>query len=728
MRADATSKFWPGFFGLLGVTLLAYLPALQAGYIWDDDDYVTHNMTLRSLGGLYRIWFELGAVPQYYPITHTTFWFEYQVWGLWPVGYHLTNILLHAMGAVLVWRVLQRLHLPGSWFAGLLFAVHPVHVESVAWVTERKNVLSGVCYLASAYCLTRFFSRETVGETSPFSSSATTSAGNRDLRWYVLAVGLFLCGLLAKSVVATLPAACLLVLWWQTNRWRWSWVAWMLPLFVLGYLLGTNTASMEQWRVGAIGPEFEWTWSERCLVAGQAVWFYAGKLLIPYPLAFSYGRWPIDTGDWRNWMWPVSAVSLVIVLWCLRRRLGRGPLVAALYFGGTLFPALGFVNVFPMRYAYVADHFQYLASLGPLALAAAGGTIGLPAMVRAVPLRATLGLAWCVVLGGLTFQQARVYRDAETLWRDTLAKAPRAWLALGNLGRILFDRGEVTAATDLFERAYAEAPQAPETSMNLSAAWIATGRYADARTLLVRAISRHPRFAPLFHHLGLVEEAAGRLDAALLAYRRAWELQPESATYLAGYGKGLVLTGNPAQGRPLLEQALARDPASFEASMSLGMAWAIDRDFAKAVEQFQHAVDLRPQDAEAQANLGRARLLAGQPIAGLAHLRQALALNPDLHAARAQLALALATHRDPQVRHGHEALQHALELRSRSTPGDPVALDVLAAAYAELGEYDTAVDLVARAIVICQELGDETFAETLRGRKMLYAARRPYRE
>lgn len=728
MWADGKSKFWPGVLGLLGVTLLAYLPALQAGYIWDDDDYVTHNLTLRSLHGLYRIWFELGAVPQYYPVTHTTFWLEYQLWGLWPVGYHLTNVLLHALGAVLAWQVLQRLHLPGSWFAGLLFAVHPVHVESVVWVTERKNVLSGVCYLAAAYCLTRFFTWEIEGELSICSASPSLSARDRDLRWYVLAAGLFLCGLLAKSVVATLPAACLLVLWWQTNRWRWTWVVWMLPLFMLGYWLGTNTASMEKWRVGAIGPEFEWSWGERCLVAGRAIWFYVGKLLVPYPLSFSYGRWPIDTGDWRAWLWPLSAVALVVVLWCLRQRCGRGPLVAALYFGGTLFPALGFVNVFPMRYAYVADHFQYLASLGPLALAAAGGAMWLPTLVRWAPVRTGLGLVWCVVLAGLTFQQACAYRDAETLWRDTLVKSPRAWLALGNLGRILFDRGEVTAATELFERAYAEAPLAPETSMNLSAAWIAAGRYAEARALLDRALERHPRFAPLSHHLGLVEEAAGRLDAAWLAYRRAWELQPESAIYQAAYGKGLVLSGDLTQGKPLLERALQQNPQSFEARMSLGMAFAIEQDLDRAAAEFQHAVELRPEDAEAWANLGRAQLLAGQPVAGVAHLRRALDLNPDLHAARAQLALTLAAHRDPQVRNGHDALQQARELHSRSTPRDPVALDVLAASYAELGEFETAVELVTQAITICQELGDEQFAAVLRERQMLYADRRPYRE
>ncbi|MEJ2431379.1 MAG: hypothetical protein P8075_21060 [Deltaproteobacteria bacterium] len=316
---------------LLFLTLLAYVPAMQGGFIWDDDSYVTENQTLRSLEGLEKIWVQPNSTPQYYPLVFSSFWLEYKLWGLNPTGYHLVNILLHALSALLLYRLLVYLNVPGAWLAAAVFALHPVHVESVAWVAERKNVLSGFFYFSSAFCLFRFFG-------------------------------------LAGEGASTLPAAMLLVLWWKRGSVKGRELAALAPFFALGLAMGLATAWLEKHHVGAMGSQWDLSLVESFLVAGHALWFYLGKLVWPRELIFNYPRWQVDASIWWQYLYPAGVVLVVVILWLYRKRLGRGPLVGVLFFCGTLFPALGFLDVYPFRYSYVADHFQYLASVGLIVL------------------------------------------------------------------------------------------------------------------------------------------------------------------------------------------------------------------------------------------------------------------------------------------------------------------------------------------------------------------------
>ena len=314
-------------FGLLliAATVFAYQPVWHAGFIWDDDFYVTNNPTLHDLGGLQRIWFEVGAVPQYYPMVHTTFWLEYHLWGLNPVGYHLINVLLHAITAILLWQVLLRLRVRGAWLAAIIFALHPVEVESVAWITERKNVLSAVFYFAAALAYLRFVALEEPG-------------GPNRLRWYwyLGALVLFMAALLSKTMTCSLPAALLLVSWWKKGRVQRGEILPLLPFFVVGVGLGLMTAWIEKYHVGAQGAAWSLTFADRCLIAGRALWFYAGKLVWPAHLTFIYPRWKIEPEMWWQWLFPVAAVVVVAGLWLARRRIGKGPLVAVLFFAARL--------------------------------------------------------------------------------------------------------------------------------------------------------------------------------------------------------------------------------------------------------------------------------------------------------------------------------------------------------------------------------------------------------
>ncbi|MEX2115115.1 MAG: hypothetical protein WD845_18115 [Pirellulales bacterium] len=402
---------------LVAITANAYAPVFRCGYIWDDDSYVTRNDTLHSADGLRRIWFEVGATPQYYPLVFTSFWIEYQLFGLNPAVGHAINVLLHCAAALLVWRVLLALGLPApvAWLAALIFGIHPVHVESVAWITERKNVLSGVCYLASLLAYLQFDERDRAPEDS--------QQHQRRWRYYALAVILFVAALLSKTVTASLPVAILLLLWYRYGRVRLGDLARVVPFVALGIGLGLVTVWLERHLVGAVGEEWNLSLVERVLLAGRAAWFYTCKLLWPHPLIFVYPRWNVDAAVAWQYLYPAAALGLVARLWIKRSALGRGPLVAVLFFLISLAPALGFVNVFPMRYSYVADHFQYLASLGIITLMAgvAWQVYGYAAE-SARPAVALFGLVCLATLATLTWRQIDDYVDIETLWRNTLAK------------------------------------------------------------------------------------------------------------------------------------------------------------------------------------------------------------------------------------------------------------------------------------------------------------------
>jgi tetratricopeptide (TPR) repeat protein len=536
MRQPRPRTFAAGFVLVLA-TLVAYVPAIRGGFIWDDDDYVTNNQTLKDAGGLRRIWFELGAVPQYYPLVHTTFWIEHRLWGLNPLGYHLVNVLLHATGAVLLWRALLRLHVRGAWFAAAVFALHPVHVESVAWITERKNVLSGALYLAATLAYLRFagFARNDPSEDPP---------NAQNWRFYGLAVVLFICALLSKTVMATMPAAICLLLWWK-RRLRWRDLVALAPLFVLGLTAGLLTRWMERHRVGAIGEEWNLPFIDRCLVAGRTLWFYAYKLICPRDLTFMYPRWQIDSGAGWQYLFPLGAIAVMVALWVLRCRIGRAPLVAVLFFAGTLTPALGFIDVYPMRYSFVADHFQYLASIGLIALFAGSISVAADRLGKAgIRIRPGFAALPLTALGVLVWRQGHIYKDQETLWRDTIAKNPGCWMARSNLGSILSGTGRTAEAVTQLNEALRLKPGDYQILNNLASALDKQGRLTEAVALYKQALMAQPNDHRVHNNLGMALARLGRIDEALRHFVMAAELRNDfadpqfhAADLLSGQGK-----------------------------------------------------------------------------------------------------------------------------------------------------------------------------------------------
>jgi tetratricopeptide (TPR) repeat protein len=499
---------------LVVMTLAAYWPVMSCGYIWDDDVYIHQNLLLRSFDGLGSIWLEVGATPQYYPLIHTTYWLEYRLWGPDPTGFHVVNILLHALSAVLLWRVLKRLDVPGAWVVAAVFALHPIQVESVAWITERKNILSGTLYLAAALVYLRF---------------ALPTGEGRPSRWlYGGSLALFLGALLSKTVACSLPAALLLVLWWKRGHIGWRDARLLAPFLVLGVALGLLTVWMEIHRVGAEGPEWDLTLIDRGLIAGRALWFYAGKLLWPWPLMFIYPRWEIDAGVWWQYLFPAAAAAVVVGLWLARNRLGRGPLVAVLFFAGTLIPALGFFDVYPMRFSFVADHFQYLAGVGLVALAVGAGFAAAHRFEdkgRAIAVAAS-GLV-LVALGTLTWRYGPAFQDEETLWRRTLARNDSAWIAHNNLGDILRAQGHYDVAIHHFRRAVELKPDHAKAHNNIGGILGLQGRPEEAIVHLRRALELDPSLSRAHANLGNVLLMQGKREEAISHFQEAARLDPE---------------------------------------------------------------------------------------------------------------------------------------------------------------------------------------------------------
>ncbi len=361
-QADPRSEYparrgpwkWLWAAALVAVVFLVYQPAWQGGLLFDDGGHVPRP-ELRSWHGLYRIWFDVLATQQYYPMSFSAFWVEHRLWGGATLGYHLVTIVLHATVSLLLALVLRRLEVPGAYLAASIFALHPVCVESVAWITELKNTLSGVFYLV-AMLLYLHFDR------------------TRRMRWYLGALGLFVLALLSKTATVMLPAVLPVIFWWQ--RGRLSWKRDLLPLvpfFLVGGLAATMTVRVER-DTGAVGSDFAFGYLERCLIAGRAVWFYLGKLVWPLDLVFFYPRWQVSRGECRQYLFPAATLLLLAVAWSLRGR-WRAPLAALLFFIVNLFPVLGFINVYFSKFSFVADHFQYLASMGIVTLFSAGAAL-----------------------------------------------------------------------------------------------------------------------------------------------------------------------------------------------------------------------------------------------------------------------------------------------------------------------------------------------------------------
>jgi tetratricopeptide (TPR) repeat protein len=668
-------------FGLIlaAITIFAYRPAWNGGFLWDDDDYIIKNDLLTAPDGLRRIWFSLDSPSQYFPLVYTTFRIERALWDLNPCGYHWVNLLLHVANALLVWRLLARLKVPGAWLAGAIFALHPVQAESVAWITERKNVLMGFFFLLTLLAWTAFIDERT----------------KRPWRFYALAVVLYALALSAKSTACTLPAALLLILWLKKTPITKQRLIQIVPFVVLSIGMGVLAIWWERYHQGTNRMVFQFLSPiERILVASRAVWFYLSKLIWPSNLTFIYPKWNISPAHVLDYTWLLAGIVLCVAIYFLRRYVGRSVEVAAAFFVATLSPVLGFIMLFTFRYTFVADHYQYLACIGPIALFSAGiaSLADMLKQCRAVILGAALFAV--ASLGALTWRQAAMYGDIETLWRTTLARNPECWMAHTNLGIVLLQKGQLNDGIAHYRAALQMQPNSWDAEYNLGTALIGKGEVDEAILHCDRAVAMRPNDPDAQVSLGDALLQKKRVEEAIVHYQKAMALRPDY--FLAHYGLA----------RAFLEKG----------------------ELDTAVQYCRAALFIRPDDADCETVLAVALDQKGETAEAIHHYEKAVQISPKSIAAITNLAWLLATSSNDALRDGSKAVRLAGEANQLLGATNPVVLRTLAAGYAETGQFAKAIESAEAAIQLARLSGDKSLATDVGEQLGFYRLGVPYRE
>ena len=744
IRVSFWRRDWFRALLLLALVFIAYTQAFRAGFIWDDESHLTRNPCVIGPLGLKEIWTTTQAV--YYPLVLTTFWALHKFVGLNPLPYHALNVLLHAVSAILLWRVLRLLELRGAWLGAALWALHPVTVQSVAWVTELKNTQSCVFYLLS---ILFFLKWEDQGRAVSRLPQPRTK--DRSLV-FALSLLFFLLATLSKPSVVMLPFVLALCVWWMRGKIRWRDTLALAPFALISVVASAWTIWEQRFHARAVGPDWTQTFPERLIIAGKAMWFYLGKLLWPHPLIFIYPRWDVDSSKVVAYLPLLAAIAGLVALWFIHAKWGRALFFAAAYYVVSLFPVLGFFSVFFFRYSFVSDHFQYLASIGPLALAGAGiatllGRFGeTPADFvshpDAVP-RSGSTIAsprWRLVLSGglcgillvsigfLTWRQTAEYHNLFALYTATLQKNPGCWMAHYNLGIVLSEQGEADQAIDHYRRAVALRPDYAEAHYNLGRLLVEHGQLADAIAHYERAAAINPADAEARNNLGVTLFGMGRADEAIAHYQKALEIWPDYAEASCNLANALIAKGDFDGAIARYTACLAAIPDQEEARYNLASALLRRGRTDEAIVEYQKVLQMHPESADAHANLGSAWLAKGRVRDAMAEYTKALQISPENLAALSNLAWLLATSADSSLRNGFEAVRLAERADSASSRSDkhPTVLRILAAAYAEAGQFAEAKETAQHALEAANIQGNTTLADALQGELALYDLGLPY--
>ncbi len=585
------------------VAVAAYWPALSGGFIWDDDALLTLNPLVKAGDGLYRMWFTTQAVD-YWPVTGTSFWIEWRLWGLHASGYHLTNLLLHIGSGLLLWRILRQLAIPGPALAAGFFLLHPVNVESVAWIAERKNTLSLVFLLLSALWFLE------------------------SRRWYWLSFGAFVLAMLSKGSVAILPVLLLLIIWWRQGTITRTDLARTAPFFVVA--VGLTLVNIWFQARGLTGPIRDATVVERLLGAGAVLWFYIYKALVPINLMFVYPEWDIRA-DAVQWWLPMAAALLLtaILIWQRRRPLPRALLLVWACFCVSLVPVMGLTDVYFMKYSLVADHYQYIALLAVVAGVAAGAS-RLAEFTRARPVEIGCGILM-LLLGIATWRGSQQYASAETIYRSTLSRNPRAWMVHNNLGLFLLRRSKVDFQEGLghLQTALAIKPNDPSLHNNLGIALFQMDRFEEAAREHQEAVRLSPNYLEAYVNLGADLRTLGRHSEAVDAFRHALRINPELGSIRSDLAAELQAAGRAPEANAELQHAAQDSSSTVEGRGAMGDALLHLGRTEEAIAQYRQALQIDPNSAPTLNNLGYALMVASRYGEAERALRQAARLQPE---------------------------------------------------------------------------------------------------
>ena len=666
---------------LVVAACVAYWPCLKGGFIWDDETLITQNTLVKAADGLHRMWFTTEPFD-YWPLTNSLWWLEWRLWGMNPLGYHVINLMLHVGNALLVWTLLRRLMMPGALLAGLIFALHPVNVESVAWIAQGKNTVSMFFFLLSIL----FWVKQEFGSTAAVppdklrnvaknvakkdrdrASSAPREARQGSHAWYWLSLVAFMLAMLAKGSVVILPGVLLILAWWRRGTVARADLVRTAPFFLAAIAL----TLVNVWFQNHGSPEAirHATFLQRALGAGAVVWFYLFKALLPVHLIFVYPQWNVQPHDFR-WWGPLAATGAVTawLLWQRQSRWGRPALFAWMFYGLALLPVMGFTDVYFMKYSLVADHYQYIAILAVCASAAAVVDLGLLLPARASgALTAGIG----ALLACLTWTQAHQYVNAETLYRATLDLNPACWMAHNNLAGVLDADHRTAEAIPHYVETVRLAPLLVLPRINLGNALLSQGRTADAIRELTEALRLEPANAKAHGSLGHALALAGQTTEAIAHLSESARLAPELQETHNNLGVALDSQGRTDEAIVQYTAALAIDPGWVEVRNNLGAALASSGRLDEGVVQFVEAIRINPDYADAHRNLGLARMQQHRSDDAIREFQEALRVAPGLADVHYDLAVLLSARGATA-----EAIRH-LEIAVQLDPGDQRARRLL---------------------------------------------------
>ena len=533
--------------------LWIYTPVYHGEWLWDDDYLITANPAMRSVDGLWRLWFA-PSTADFLPLTLSSLWIQWQFFGMDPTGYHIVSILLHALGACLLWMLLVRAKIQGAWLAGMLFAIHPLCVESVSWVAEQKNTFSLPFFLLAAFFYVTFDQRES-------------------RKYYFLALLAFLAAMLSKSSVVMFPFLILLYAWWQRGTISRRDLLRSAPFFLVSLALGMVTLLFQLHRAIGNEPIPIGGFDSRLAIAGMGTLFYLSKIFWPFGLLPIYPQWdanppqPLQLAAW------IPLIAAGVLFWMKRKSWGRHAMMAFGFYFITLLPVLGFIAMSYMRVGWVSDHFVYIPMIGILALIASGVTHlvnKLRANVRNV---AWLGIA--AGLGGLVFQShsyAGIWANEDVLWLHTLKYNESCWQAHNRYGSREFNRGNHAAALPHFERATALRPDLAETQNNLGSGLLAARDTKGAVRRFREALRLSPDLIAIQANLARALMLDGQNDEAILVYEHLLKDIPSHAVFRCNLGIALFHAGRIDEAITAFKQALEIDPNLHDAKESLMFA------------------------------------------------------------------------------------------------------------------------------------------------------------
>ena len=647
---------------VLGILILiVYSPVYNAGFVWDDKA-VYENPHILSWTGISNIWcYPASMIPyeiHYWPLTHSSFWLENKIWGQDPGGYHRTNVLLHLLNTLLLWWFLTRIQLPWAWIAALIFGLHPVHAEPVCWILGRKDLLSFFFYLISVFSYYRFMT-------------------NRKRREILFSFIFFCLALLCKSIAVTLPGAILLINYYM-RKFRVRDLIWPGLFSMTGLLYASldislcGSAEKLNFSLGII---------ERAIICGKSWWFYLGKLIYPADLIAVYPRWEASTNFFNILPFP-AAISVMSILVVFRKRI---PCLfgSFAFFTISLLPILGIIPFGFMRYSYVADRFQYLASAGIIC----GFTVLIHHILsdkdRIWRRISIVGLSFLMIAYcSITWTIAVSYGSKQSLFERVIARNPDAYIAFYNLGAVAANENKYAEAAEKFLTAYKIKPDHGDVVIQLGTNLMLSGQDREAEKYLNEATIKYPESVTSWINLGNVRLRLGNREQAILAYQQALKIDPENSLANNNLGFCMMKSGRISKAIDYLKTAIQTHPDSLEAHLNLARAWQEQQNSEKAVYHYNEVLRLSPNNVEALNNV--AWILA----------------NPE-------------NNKNEIYREAARLAEKASQLTHFQDPG---ILDTLALAYHRLGWLSKSKTALNQAIDASLQNGNNTLSNQLRGK------------